>query len=140
MKEQKSVHGKTKIIQSSGRRKRSIARAILKEGKGKIRINKILLKNYGPLIAQQRVMEPLILAGDIPIKVNIDINVRGGGWHSQADASRLCIAKALSEYDKKLRKVFLEYDRYMLVDDVRFKETRKPNDSKARKSRQFTKR
>lgn len=138
MKEQKTA--KPKVIQSSGRRKRSIARAVLIEGKGKVRINKILLKNYGPLIAQQRVMEPLVLAGDLPAKVNINISIRGGGWHSQADAARLCIAKALSEYDKKLRKTFLEYDRHMLVDDVRFKETRKPNDSKARRSRQFSKR
>ena len=131
---------KKKVIQSSGKRKRSIARATLKEGIGKIRINKILLKNYQPLIAQQRVMEPLILAGDIVNKININVKVNGGGWHSQADASRLAIAKALAEYDKRLRKVFLEYDRHLLVVDVRYKETRKPNDSKTRKSRQFYKR
>jgi len=129
-----------KIIQSTGKRKCSIAKATLKEGIGKVRINKILLKNYAPLIAQQRIMEPLILAGDSANKINIDITVKGGGWHSQAEASRLAIAKALSDFDKKLKKVFLEYDRHLLVADVRYKETYKPNDSKARKSRQWTKR
>ena len=129
-----------KVILASGKRKRSIARAVLKEGKGKIRVNKILLKNYAPLMAQQRLMEPLFLAGDVANKVDINVKVNGGGWHSQADAARLSIAKALAEYDKKLRKPFLEYDRHLLVADVRHKETRKPNDSKARRSRQFSKR
>lgn len=129
-----------KVVLSSGRRKRSIARTVLKEGKGKVRINKILLKNFTPIMAQQRIMEPLILAGDVADKVSINTVVSGGGWHSQADAARLSIAKALADYDKKLRKTFLDYDRHLLVADVRHKETRKPNDSKARKSRQWTKR
>src|SRR3989344_5791878 len=98
-----------KVILASGKRKRSIARAVLKEGKGKIRVNKILLKNYTPLMAKQRLMEPIILAGDVAGKVNIDVKVNGGGWHSQADAARLSIAKALAEFDKKLRKTFLDY-------------------------------
>ena len=56
----------------------------------------------------------------------------------QADAARLAIAKSLVEYSKgdKLRKIFLEYDRQLLVADVRQAETSKPNVSKPRKKRQ----
>ena len=55
---------------------------------------------------------------------------------SQAEASRLAIARALSQLQPSLKKVFLSYDRHLLVPDVRFKETYKPNDSKARAKRQ----
>ena len=73
--------------------------------------------------------EPLILAGDIVNKVDIDINVFGGGVNSQAEASRLAIAKALVEHTKseKLKETFLKYDRNLLVADVRRKESAKPN-------------
>ena len=81
-------------------------------------------------------MEPLIIAGEVSKKVDINVNVNGGGWHSQAEASRLAVAKALAEFDKKLRKVYLDYDRHLLIADIRRKEQRKQNDSKARKSRQ----
>jgi len=85
-----------------------------------------------------KIMEPLILAGDLGKKVNISINVNGGGWQGQTDASRLAIARALVEYSKdgELKKKFLEYDRHLLIQDVRFKEPNKPNDSKARAKRQ----
>ncbi len=118
-----------KPINTSGKRKRAIARATLKEGKGKIRINKILLDFYEPKVYRLKLREPLILAGDIINKVNIDINVLGGGIASQAEASRLAIARALVEYSKseRLKERFLKYDRQLLVADVRRKEAAKPN-------------
>ncbi len=125
-----------KVIQTTGKRKTSVARATLKQGKGIVRVNSVLLDNYNNLFARTRLMEPLIIAGDVSKKVDIKINVNGGGWHSQAEASRLAVAKALAEFDKKLRKVYLDYDRHLLIADVRRKEQRKPGDSKARKSRQ----
>lgn len=127
-----------KIIHTSGKRKRAIARATLRQGYGKIRINNQLLENFSPKIAQMRLKEPLILAGDISNQVDIDVNVKGGGIIGQAEASRLVIAKALVEWtkDKNLENKFLNYDRHLLVADVRRKETRKPNDSKARAKRQ----
>lgn len=127
----------TKIIHVSGKRKTSVARAVLKPGKGRIRINKFNLNNHQPELAKLKIMEPLQLAPDIVKKVNIDVNVRGGGWQSQAEASRLAIAKAIAEFGgKKIRQDLLDYDRHLLVADVRFKESRKPNISKARKKRQ----
>jgi len=127
-----------KIIHVSGKRKRSVARATIRKGKGQIRINKLLLKNYQPNLAKQRIMEPLIIADNIVNSVKIDVNVKGGGWQGQTEAARLAIARALVKFteNKELEKNFLEYDRNLLVADVRRKEPNKPNDSKARKKRQ----
>ena len=117
----------TNPIITSGRRKRAIARAVLKPGKGIVRINSNLLENYSPKMYMQRIHEPLVLAEGIAKKVNISVKVQGGGSASQSDASRLAIARALAEFDKKLESTFLEYDRTLLVGDVRFKESTKPN-------------
>ena len=56
----------------------------------------------------------------------------------QIEAARLALAKALVEFSssKKLEEAFLEYDRHLLVADVRRKEACKPGDSKARAKRQ----
>lgn len=126
-----------KVINTSGKRKQAIARVTLKEGSGIVRINKILLDNFEPKLVRLRLREPLMLAENAAQKVNIDVTCSGGGYMSQAEAGRLAIARALHRYDKKLEKVFLKYDRHLLVADVRRKETRKPNrHGKARAKRQ----
>ena len=127
---------KSEVIHKSGKRKRAIARATLKEGKGKVKINGIFLDNFGNHILRLRVKEPLVLAGDIVKKIDIDVTVNGGGIYGQADAIRLAIARDLVEYDKKLKIVFDGYDRLLLVADDRRKEVCKPNISKARAKRQ----
>ena len=118
-----------KIIHMSGKRKRAIARATLKVGKGKIKINNQILEFFEPKFAMMKIMEPLILAEDLAKKVDIDINVAGGGIISQAEAIRLAIARALVEYSKSnsLKEAFLKYDRHLLVADTRRKEASKPN-------------
>ena len=118
-----------KNIITSGKRKKSIARAVIKEGTGIIRVNNMLIDHYHPEISRLKLREPLILAGEIANKVDINIRVLGGGISSQADASRLAIAKGLVEFskDEKLRQGFLSYDRSLLVADVRRKEPAKPN-------------
>ena len=80
-------------------------------------------------MSRLKLREPLIIAGDLIDKVNIRLNVVGGGISSQADAGRLAIAKGLVEYSKseKLKEDFLKYDRNLLVADVRRKEPAKPN-------------
>ncbi len=126
-----------KIINSSGKRKKAIARATLKPGKGTVKINNQLLDTYQPEIYKMRIQEPLILAGDDAGKFDIIVNIHGGGIASQADAARLAIGRALVKQSKKLEKVFLNYDRQLLVADVRRKEVRKPNrHGKARAKRQ----
>ena len=123
-------------VQSSGKRKRAVARAILTPGKGIIRINNHLLSTLTPQLAQDRIKEPLLLAEDVAKTVDISVAVRGGGWQGQTEAVRLAIGKALAQFDKKLKKVFLSYDRHLIVADIRRREERKPNDSRARATRQ----
>jgi small subunit ribosomal protein S9 len=125
-----------KIFHTQGKRKRSVARATVKPGPGKVRINGQLLDNYSTRMLRIRISEPLVLAEDVASKVNISVNVIGGGVNGQADACRLAIARALVEHTPKLKKVFDDYDRLLLVADVRRKEACKPNDSKARAKRQ----
>lgn len=128
----------TKSVHTSGKRKRAIARATLKPGKGKVKINGILLDVYGNELARTKLMEPLILADKISSKVDINVKVMGGGFMSQAEAARLAIGRALVKHSKsdKLKEQFLEYDRNLLVADTRRKEPCKPNDSRARARRQ----
>ena len=118
-----------KVVIASGKRKRAIARAIIRPGKGTIRINNLALDFYEPKLSRLKLQEPLILAGDVANKVDIRVSVIGGGMSSQADASRLAIAKGLVEFSKsdKLKEDFLNYDRNLLVADVRRKEKAKPN-------------
>ena len=126
-----------KAVHTSGKRKKAIARATVKQGKGMIRINSLLLDNF-PDFTKIKIQEPLILSKDLAKKVNIDISVRGGGSQAQAEACRLAIARGLVDFSKskELKKTFLEYDRNLLIADVRQKEPCKPNDSKARAKRQ----
>lgn len=126
------------IIHVSGKRKKAIARATLKPGKGIIRVNKQNIEVYTPALARAKIMEPLQLAGDVAKKVNIDVNVYGGGWQAQSEAARLSIARSLVEFtkSKELKKKFIEYDRHLLIADVRRNEPHKPNDSKPRAKRQ----
>ncbi|MFH1376690.1 MAG: 30S ribosomal protein S9 [Candidatus Woesearchaeota archaeon] len=129
-----------KVILRTGKRKKAIAKATMKDGKGIVRINSQLLENYQPEIARMKIQEPLMLTGDQFKKFNFDVKVQGGGWMSQADASRLAIARCLVETNKNLKKTFLDYDRHLLIQDSRHTEASKPNDSKPRAKRQKSKR
>ncbi len=130
---------KEKIIQTSGKRKRAIARATAKKGKGTIKINNIPLNSFSNEIYRLRIKEPVRIAGEIAEKMSINVAVFGGGVSSQAEAIRLAIAKAIVEYSgsEELKKKYVEYDRTLLVADTRYKEVRKPmTHSKARRKRQ----
>ena len=118
-----------KTVNVSGKRKMSIARANAQQGTGIVRINRVPIEIMEPNIIRLKLMEPLILAGESAKKIDIDIQVRGGGVNSQAEASRIAIAKALVDFTKndKLKEIFIAYDRNMLVADVRRKEPSKPN-------------
>jgi small subunit ribosomal protein S9 len=94
---------------------------------GRVTINGFDLKIITPEIARLKMMEPLMLAGDIVSKVDIEASVNGGGSITQADAVRLAIARALTQYSPKLKEVYLDYDRQLLVADIRVKESAKPN-------------
>ena len=132
-----------KKIITSGKRKTSIAKAILIEGSGKININK---KDYKTLhlFDKLKIEEPIKIAETILGKINFDvlIIVKGGGEKSQIDAARVALSKAIVKFSdsKELMNAFLNYDRNLLIADVRRKETYKPGDSRARAKRQSSKR
>ena len=117
----------TTTTNASGKRKTAIARASLKKGEGKVKINNIPLSLYKPDMYRMRIEEPLLLAEEISKKVDISVNVHGGGIMGQSDAARTAIAKALAEHSPKLKEIFQGYDRNLLVADVRLKEGAKPN-------------
>ncbi|MBI2139919.1 30S ribosomal protein S9 [Candidatus Woesearchaeota archaeon] len=118
-----------KSVVSSGKRKRAIARASVREGTGIVRINNILIDMVEPKMSRIKMKEPLLLVGDAAYGYDIDVTTSGGGFSSQAEAGRLAIAKGLVEFTKseKIREIFLKYDRQLLVADVRRKEPAKPN-------------
>lgn len=126
------------IAHASGKRKTAVARATIRPGKGKVRINNIPLEIHTPELARLKILEPLKILGDRSNAVDIDINVNGGGIMGQADASRTAIAKALVDFfgDDSLKKVFVHYDRTLLVSDTRRKLPKKPMGRGARKKRQ----
>ncbi len=120
---------KKELIITTGKRKKSIARAVIRPGKGKVRINKKFIETVEPMMVQLRMKEPLVLAGNLSATVDIDVTVEGGGFNGQADAARTAISKALVEFsgDEKLKDTFVEYDRSLVVSDMRQRESRKPN-------------
>ncbi len=124
------------------KKKEATAQASIRAGKGVIRINSRNLDYFEPAQLKALIMEPVFLAGDAAKGVNISVRVEGSGPMSQAVAARGAIAKSLVEFtgDEKLRKIYLEYDRMLLVDDPRRVEPKKPLGPKARKKKQHSKR
>ena len=127
-----------KVVVSSGKRKSAVARASVRKGKGLVRINNVPVELHEPNLARVMIMEPLTLAGDRSTKVDIDINVQGGGIMGQAMASRTAVAKGLVQFleDQDLEKMYLQYDRSLLVSDPRRKLPKNPEGRGARKKHQ----
>ena len=126
------------VIETSGARKTAVARATIKEGKGRIRINGTPIEIYQPELAKLKMMEPVMLAGDKVKVVDISVNTQGGGVIGQAEAARTAISRAIVDFfkDQDLEKTFKEYDRALLVNDVRKKLPKKPGGTGARKKKQ----
>lgn len=124
------------------KKKEATAQATIREGKGVVRINSRNLDLVEPTQLRALIQEPIFLAGNAAHGVNISVHVEGSGPMSQAIAARGAIAKSLVEYtgDEKLRKLYLEYDRMLLVDDPRRTEPKKPLGPKARRKKQHSKR
>ncbi len=127
-----------KVIVTSGKRKTAVARATAKPGKGRIRINRVPVEIIQPEMIKLKIMEPVMIAKNVAEQVDIDVKVEGGGVMGQAEAARTAIARALLEFvgDPELKRMFLEYDRTLLVNDVRRKEPKKQGGRGARKRRQ----
>ena len=117
-----------KVLVVSGKRKTATARAVIKQGQGRVRVNKTPVEIFEPAIAREKVMEPLLQAGDATWKqLDMDVKTIGGGYMGQAEAARMAIANGLLKWTKSthLRTVFTEYDRTMVAGDARSKEPKK---------------
>ena len=130
---------KIENITISGKRKTAVAKLRIKLGSGKVFFNHVPSSELS-LFHRLAISEPLKIYEQIlgNIKNDFYVNVHGGGKSSQIQAARLAIARALVKISQSdvLRKAIISYDRNMLVQDSRRKETRKPGDSKARAKRQ----
>jgi small subunit ribosomal protein S9 len=117
-----------KVLVVSGKRKTAVARAVVKPGVGRVRINMTPVEIFEPLIAREKIMEPLLQAGDDVWKqLDMDVKTSGGGYMGQAEAARMAVANALLKWTKSshIRTVFTEYDRTMIAGDSRRKEPKK---------------
>jgi small subunit ribosomal protein S9 len=129
---------KKKPTLTTGKRKTAKARVTVEEGKGRVRINNIPVQYHEPLMAREMIMEPVLISGDVASKVDINIEVAGGGPLGQAEAARMGLALGLVKYtkSKRLKSTFLEHDRTMLSGDARRKEPKKFGGPSARRRKQ----
>ncbi|RFA94240.1 30S ribosomal protein S9 [Pyrobaculum aerophilum] len=127
-----------RVVISVGKKKTAVARAIIKPGIGRVRINGYPLELWPIEMARIKMSEPLILAGELAKKVDIDVNVSGGGYMGQAVAVRIAIARGLVAFfqSQELKELYERYDPYMLKGDPRRTEPKKPGIKHARSKRQ----
>ena len=125
-------------VNAVGRRKAAIARVIVKDGSGKITINKRALEVYFPSSILQFIVKQPLLTLDAVEKYDINVNLDGGGYKGQAEALRLAIARALVKINPE-DKHALRVEGFM-TRDPRVVERKKPGQPKARKRFQFSKR
>ena len=126
------------MINAIGRRKASVARVYLTKGEGKVTVNGKDLKEYFPLkYMQLSVLDPFATV-EIENIYDLKVNVKGGGYKGQAEATRMAISRALVKLNEDFRKP-LKSKKY-LTRDSRVVERKKYGKPKARKSFQFSKR
>ena len=117
-----------KVLVLSGKRKTAIARATVRVGKGRVRINNVPLEIYEPKLARDKILEPLLLTDDKVLEqLDINVKVSGGGFMGQAEAARMAIAKGLLKWTKstRLHTTLRDYDRTMIAGDPRRSEPKK---------------
>jgi len=127
-----------KSVVASGKRKTAVARATVFKGKGRVWVNNIPLEIYSTVLAREKIREPLILTGAKAGELDIQVKVKGGGIIGKADAARTAIAKGIVEFldDPELFKRMKDYDRSLVVSDVRRKLPKQQLGRGARKKRQ----
>jgi small subunit ribosomal protein S9 len=127
-----------KYVEAVGRRKTSVARVrIFEKGEG-IVVNEIDYKTYFPTEEMQKIAEDPFRKTRPATRFSVSAKVNGGGIHSQAEALRHGLSRALIEFDKDLRPVLKKAG--FLMRDPRMKERRKFGLKKARRAPQWSKR
>ncbi len=125
-------------IETIGRRKTSTARVRVSEGKGVMTVNGKLAAVYFPTEELSRIVHEPMLKGKASATFDISAKIVGGGSHSQAEALRHGIARALVIFDEEMKGKMKSLG--FLKRDPRAKERRKFGLKKARKSPQWSKR
>ena len=126
------------VINTIGRRKKSIARIYLTKGKGNVIVNGKDYKEYFPTIAlQYRINQPFTLTDNVE-QYDVKVNVSGGGITGQAEAIRLAVSRAFVQIDAGLKPALKAEG--LMTRDPRMVERKKPGQKKARKKFQFSKR
>jgi small subunit ribosomal protein S9 len=126
------------LTQTTGRRKRSVARARLRPGSGVITVNGRPFEEYFPTaLSRMTVTEGLRVTSTEEV-YDIDATIHGGGISGQAGALRMAIARSLVELDPEQRPALKKAG--LLTRDSRKKESKKYGLKKARKAPQYTKR
>ena len=126
------------IVLSTGKRKAAVARATVRKGIGKVRVNDRPLELVEPEMVRQKIQEPLLMVGDRVKTIDIAVQVRGGGIVGQASAARTAVARGLLAWlkDDSLREMFRKYDRSLIVNDPRRKLPKRPGGRGATQRRQ----
>ena len=136
---------KKKVVHTSGKRKTAVARATVKAGKGRVRVNSEPIEILQPSLSRRKAMEPLVIAHAMKRLAKADINIltHGGGIMGQTDAIRTAVARGLVHNnggaegeDEELKKEYLRFDRSLLVNDPRRKEPKHQLGRGARRKKQ----
>ncbi len=130
--------GKAPVSQAVGRRKNAVARVFLRRGNGKLTVNNLDFAKYFDTDFTKLVAQETFAACPEAKSFDVTVNVNGGGKHSQADAIKLGMARALVTFDSELKANLRENG--LLTVDARVKERKKPGQPGARKKFQFVKR
>ncbi|MFT4876559.1 MAG: small subunit ribosomal protein S9 [Bacteroidia bacterium] len=126
------------IINTIGRRKASVARVYMSEGKGTITVNNRPLEKYFASQESRYYVNLPLTTCELEGKFDIKVNVDGGGTTGQADAIKLAIARAIVELDPEHKPALRA--KGLMTRDSRSVERKKPGQPKARKKTQFSKR
>jgi small subunit ribosomal protein S9 len=122
----------------TGRRKTAVARVRIREGTGRFLVNDLEFDAYFPLEIQRTDVRAPLTSTEMAGRVDVFVNVKGSGKHSQSGAVVLGLARALKEYRPDLESTLRENG--FLTRDARMVERKKYGHKKARKSFQFSKR
>lgn len=126
------------VVNALGRRKAAVARVYVKEGSGKITINKRPIETYFPSSILQFIVKQPLNKLEVLDKYDITLNLKGGGYTGQSEAARLAIARALVKINPE-DKSALRAEGFM-TRDSRVVERKKPGQPGARRRFQFSKR
>ncbi|MCL4344886.1 MAG: 30S ribosomal protein S9 [Candidatus Thermoplasmatota archaeon] len=128
----------TVIVITTGKRKTATARAYTRKGTGRFLINGTPIELYPVALLREKLLEPITLIGEKASGIDVEVEVSGGGMTGQVDASRTAMAKGIVKFlnDQTIEDIYRQYDRTIMVNDIRRKLPKKPMGRGARAKRQ----